>query len=196
MRCCPAHCTQTSTRGARLGFSVRGVCNELARNKHGRRLVQLQARAQIVALQAKPISAEAFRPFGQVPSPALSCHLLLGWTQQRLIGSHSNVHIHFGLQLIGPTDDMKAFDSEDAQLNLSNGVPRFYIMRLPAKWGLRFTTITHHKAVTQCLGSLSPPNPWCAQLGPGMFRSPQVSHLLSGLYAIAHLEHGPRTHLA
>jgi hypothetical protein len=92
---------------------------------------------------------------------------------------------------------MKAFDSEDAQLNLSNGAPRFYIMRLPAKGGLRFTTITHHKAVTQCLGSLSPPNPWCAQVGPGtviLVRSPQVSHLLSGPYA--HLDKGPRTHLA
>lgn len=33
------------------------------------------------------------------------------------------------LQYIEPIDDMKAFDAEDAQLNLANGTPRFYIMR-------------------------------------------------------------------
>lgn len=56
---------------------------------------------------------------------------------------------------------MKAFDAEDAQLDLSNGTPRFYIMRLPAKeQGLAFTQITHHKEVTQCLGSLTP-EAWC-----------------------------------
>lgn len=57
---------------------------------------------------------------------------------------------------------MKAFDGEDAQLNLANGTPRFYIMRLPAKpEGLAFTQITHHSKVTQCLGSLTPED-WCA----------------------------------
>lgn len=33
------------------------------------------------------------------------------------------------LQYIEPIDDMKHFDTEDAQLNLANGTPRFYIMR-------------------------------------------------------------------
>lgn len=57
---------------------------------------------------------------------------------------------------------MKAFDQEDAQLDLEQGQPRFYIMRLPAKpSGLSFTQITHHKKVTQCLGSVTP-EPWCA----------------------------------
>lgn len=61
------------------------------------------------------------------------------------------------VQYIEPIDDMKAFDSEDAQLNLANGTPRLYIMRLPLKpTGLAFTQITHHKEVTQCLGSLTP----------------------------------------
>ena len=65
------------------------------------------------------------------------------------------------VQLVEPIDDMKAFDEEDAQLNLEKGTPRFYIMRLPAKpQGLSFTQITHHKDVTQCLGSLTP-DAWC-----------------------------------
>jgi hypothetical protein len=75
------------------------------------------------------------------------------------------------MQLIGPTDDMKNFDSKDAQLNLANGTPRFYIMRLPAKpQGLSFSQITHHKHVTQCLGSLTPED-WCELLRAG--RDPQ-----------------------
>lgn len=73
------------------------------------------------------------------------------------------IHIwHPHVQLIQPIDDMKPFDGEDAQLNLAHGTPRFYIMRLPKKsQGLAFSQITHHKHVTQCLGSLTPGD-WCA----------------------------------
>jgi ureidoglycolate lyase len=74
------------------------------------------------------------------------------------------------VQLIEPVDDMRSFGSEDAQLNLSNGTPRLYIMRLPAKaQGLSFTQITHHKKVTQCLGSLTPED-WCVHLPGGIGR--------------------------
>ncbi|KAG1659300.1 hypothetical protein FOA52_003656 [Chlamydomonas sp. UWO 241] len=62
-------------------------------------------------------------------------------------------------QVIGATDDMKAFDSEDAQLELSRGTPRFYIMRLPRR-GLTFSRITYHQQCTQCLGGLNPPGRW------------------------------------
>ena len=34
-------------------------------------------------------------------------------------------------QVIFTAVDGKSFDAEDAQLSLQNGVPRFYIMRLP-----------------------------------------------------------------
>ncbi|EEC71748.1 hypothetical protein OsI_04317 [Oryza sativa Indica Group] len=47
----------------------------------------------------------------------------------------------------------KRFGPNDAQLDLSRGVPRFYIMRLE-KRPLEFWTITHHASVTQCLGSI------------------------------------------
>lgn len=62
-------------------------------------------------------------------------------------------------QLVGPTDDGKQFDGEDAQLDLSQGQPRFYIMRLPAR-GRTFECITFHGKVTQCLGELQPASPW------------------------------------
>ncbi len=56
-------------------------------------------------------------------------------------------------QVITPSADGKAFDLEDAQLELSQGIPRFYIMRLHRR-GCRFHRITRHLKCTQCLGSL------------------------------------------
>jgi ureidoglycolate hydrolase len=72
------------------------------------------------SLTANWITAETFRPFGQ---------------------------------LIQASADGKTYDTEDAQLQLQNGIPRFYIMRLK-KRGRRFDRITRHTKCTQCLGSL------------------------------------------
>lgn len=59
-------------------------------------------------------------------------------------------------QLVGATEDGKPFDGEDAQLKLSEGTPRFYIMHLPRK-GLVFDRITYHAKVSQCLGERTIP---------------------------------------
>lgn len=56
-------------------------------------------------------------------------------------------------QVIFPNKDGKPYGSEDAQLNLQNGIPRFYIMQLHRR-GCKFHTITRHIQCTQCLGSL------------------------------------------
>jgi ureidoglycolate hydrolase len=56
-------------------------------------------------------------------------------------------------QVIFASEDGKCFDEEDAQLNLWNGTPRFYIMRL-YKNGRKFHKITRHAQCTQCLGAL------------------------------------------
>ncbi|WP_124970744.1 ureidoglycolate lyase [Aphanothece sacrum] len=56
-------------------------------------------------------------------------------------------------QLIIPSKDGKIYDETDAQLNLANGIPRFYIMHLK-KRGRQFNHITRHGQCTQCLGSL------------------------------------------
>ncbi len=56
-------------------------------------------------------------------------------------------------QLILATPDDKAFDDQDAQLQVDQGIPRFYIMRLQQR-GRRFSKITRHQHCTQCLGSL------------------------------------------
>jgi ureidoglycolate hydrolase len=56
-------------------------------------------------------------------------------------------------QVIFADKDGKAYDTEDAQLELHRGIPRFYIMRLQNR-GRKFSTITRHQKCTQCLGSL------------------------------------------
>lgn len=57
-------------------------------------------------------------------------------------------------QVITATDDGKPYDRTDAQLNLQNGIPRFYLMRLLRR-GRQFHQITRHLQCTQCLGSLA-----------------------------------------
>ncbi|MCG8367367.1 MAG: ureidoglycolate lyase [Pseudanabaenales cyanobacterium] len=57
-------------------------------------------------------------------------------------------------QVIFPSPDGVPYGPEDAQLQLQNGTPRFYIMRLEEK-GRRFYQITRHRKCTQCLGALA-----------------------------------------
>ncbi|PKI74630.1 hypothetical protein CRG98_004957 [Punica granatum] len=61
-------------------------------------------------------------------------------------------------QVVGASPDGEEFGPQDAQLDLSRGTPRFYIMHLEDR-PLKFSTITHHASVTQCLGSIGG-HPW------------------------------------
>lgn len=56
-------------------------------------------------------------------------------------------------QVVMPAEDGAAFSETDAQLDLSGGSPRFYSMQLQYR-GRRFSRITRHKLVTQCLGAM------------------------------------------
>ncbi|KAG8501259.1 hypothetical protein CXB51_003392 [Gossypium anomalum] len=56
-------------------------------------------------------------------------------------------------QVIEASPDGEEFGPTDAQLDLSKGIPRFYIMNIQNR-PLKFSTITHHASVTQCLGSI------------------------------------------
>ncbi|KAK4578909.1 hypothetical protein RGQ29_028826 [Quercus rubra] len=56
-------------------------------------------------------------------------------------------------QVIEASPDGDEFGPQDAQLDLSRGIPRFYIMHIENR-PLKFSTITHHASVTQCLGSV------------------------------------------
>lgn len=53
---------------------------------------------------------------------------------------------------IAPAAYGALFGTEDAQLELTRGTPRIYIMRAPDH-GMRFHRITRHDRVTQCLSS-------------------------------------------
>ena len=57
-------------------------------------------------------------------------------------------------QVVPECDDGDLFGEADAQLELSKGVPRLYLMKLNGKRPLRADRITRHCQVTQCLGAL------------------------------------------
>lgn len=67
-------------------------------------------------------------------------------------------------QLILPSEDGKLYDETDAQLDLNQGTPRFYIMQLQRR-GRQFNVITRHQLCTQCLGSLEGKN-WLLAVAP------------------------------
>lgn len=56
-------------------------------------------------------------------------------------------------QVIFAVEDGQEFDLSNAQLQLTNGIPRLYIMRMQYH-GLKFNQITRHQRCTQCLGAL------------------------------------------
>jgi ureidoglycolate hydrolase len=55
-------------------------------------------------------------------------------------------------QFILPCDNRKPFSEDDAQLDITRGTPRIYIMELPYK-PLEFNKISRHINCSQCLGS-------------------------------------------
>lgn len=67
-------------------------------------------------------------------------------------------------QVILPAEDGVAFGPGDAQLDLAQGTPRFYAMRLHRR-GRVFTRITRHRRVTQCLGAMLG-TPWLIAVAP------------------------------
>ncbi len=79
-------------------------------------------------------------------------------------------------QLIQASEDGKAFDAQDAELQLQNGTPRFYIMRLKHR-GRNFHRITRHQQCTQCLGSLEGKDWLIAVAPPGIQSTPSIDDL-------------------
>lgn len=75
---------------------------------------------------------------------------------------------------IFPTEDGTPYGPQDAELDLSAGQPRFYVMRVPER-GLRFSTITFHERVTQVLGTQSGPKWYLVVDEPGSKANPPTS---------------------
>lgn len=76
-------------------------------------------------------------------------------------------------QVIYPSEDGAPFGPEDAQLQLQNGIPRFYIMRLTYR-GQRFQHITRHQQCTQCLGALAGQEWLIAVAPPSLATTPDL----------------------
>ena len=55
--------------------------------------------------------------------------------------------------LVIASEDGEPYGAFDAQLEFSQGIPRFYVMKLPAR-PMAFHVITRHMRVTQCLSSV------------------------------------------
>jgi ureidoglycolate lyase len=66
--------------------------------------------------------------------------------------------------VIPPADDGIPLSAGDAQLDLSQGTPRFYVMRIPGR-GFTVTRITRHRKVTQLLASAGG-KPWVLGVAP------------------------------
>ena len=66
--------------------------------------------------------------------------------------------------LIEATEDGKLFGPDEAQLQLTQGTPRFYVMRLHGR-PKTFNRITRHLQVTQCLASVGG-KPWLLAVAP------------------------------
>ena len=81
-------------------------------------------------------------------------------------------------QVISASFDGKFFDAEDARLNLQNGIPRFYIMRLQNQ-GCKFHKITRHVECTQCLGSLDGKDWLIAVAPPGESDKPSLEDIIA-----------------
>ena len=79
-------------------------------------------------------------------------------------------------QFITASADDKPYDITDAQLNLQNGIPRFYIMRLYNK-GRKFHNITRHVQCTQCLGSLEGKDWKIAVAPPSELEQPAIEEI-------------------
>ena len=69
----------------------------------------------------------------------------------------------FGI-VIPPTDDGIPLSAGDAQLDLRQGTPRFYVMRIAGR-GFTVTRITRHCKVTQVLASAGG-RPWVVGVAP------------------------------
>ncbi|KAF4382242.1 hypothetical protein CsatB_009667 [Cannabis sativa] len=82
--------------------------------------------------------------FGSKPKPAT--------IKLKPIEATPETFQEFG-QVVEASDDGDLFSSKDAQLDLTHGIPRLYIMKIE-KRPLEFASITHHARVTQCLGSI------------------------------------------
>jgi len=85
-------------------------------------------------------------------------------------------------QVLKPEEDGLPYGPQDAQLDLSRGIPRFYLMHLHGK-PMEFDRITRHRQVTQCLASVGGGEWVMAVAPPDALEDPDAEPDLSRLKA-------------
>lgn len=108
-----------------------------------------KASSSVISVRGRPLLS----PAPTARQPVVSCTRAMRTITLQPEKLHPKAFAPFG-QVVDAIDDGKAFDQEDAQLNLRRGTPRLYIMSLPAH-GMAFDQITYHANVTQCLCGLA-----------------------------------------
>ncbi|MDA0866734.1 MAG: ureidoglycolate lyase [Cyanobacteria bacterium] len=79
-------------------------------------------------------------------------------------------------QVILPLVDGTPYGPKEAQLQLDQGTPRFYIMQLLGK-GRRFHAITRHRLCTQCLGAIGGRDWFMAVAPPSRTAEPDLVNM-------------------
>jgi len=77
---------------------------------------------------------------------------------------------------IGMPQGDGAHDASDVPLDLSQGRPRFYIMRLAGREDLTFDRMARHDRVTQCLGTTDG-LPWLIAVAPPEVKEPGLADI-------------------
>lgn len=92
---------------------------------------------------------------GFTPLKRIGCSNMVSteWVNSFKVQSITSENFQKYGQVIWAIKDGNPYNSGDAQLELSQGIPRFYVMRLHNK-GRTFHQITRHLRCTQCLGSM------------------------------------------
>ncbi|MEB3828903.1 ureidoglycolate lyase [Phormidium sp. CCY1219] len=81
-------------------------------------------------------------------------------------------------QVIFPASDGEPDPNNEAQLNLENGTPRLYIMRLDCR-GRKFHQIARHVECTQCLGAREGKDWFIAVAPPSQGDRPDLDRLMA-----------------
>ncbi|WP_407048638.1 ureidoglycolate lyase [Methyloraptor flagellatus] len=84
--------------------------------------------------------------------------------------------------VVPPMEDGVEFGPHDAQLDLTQGTPRFYCMRIPGR-GLLVKQITRHRSVTQTLASSGGHDWWLAVAPPKNLDVPDAEPAIEDIRA-------------
>jgi ureidoglycolate hydrolase len=77
---------------------------------------------------------------------------------------------------IGAPQGDGGHNAADVPLDLAQGTPRFYIMRLSGRGDLTFDRLARHDRVTQCLGTTDG-TPWLMAVAPAGIAEPKLADI-------------------